>query len=183
MPLNLYTNPQESLARSSHFHANDYPSIKTYLHHGRSPRLPATADTVNLGPPHPPKEESLKAFAEVEADLKKKLLHLKHTYLKHEPEYFAPVQHLSDSDLTSFGPADVESVRVAQSAYGIHVFGKVRIPAMPDNGPAYLHVRVFVSDEPAKLHSIHTEEREEPDGGKKYRAIFTKDDELEWFDT
>ncbi|KAI1744052.1 hypothetical protein F4680DRAFT_444085 [Xylaria scruposa] len=143
----------------------------------------ATVDTVDLGPPHPPKEESLKAFAEVETELKKELLHLKHTYLKHEPEYFAAVQDLSDSDLTAFSNADVESVRVAQSAYGIHLIGKIRIPAMPDSGPAYLHVRVFVSDEPAKLHCIHTEEREEPDGGKRYRAIFTKDDALEWFDT
>ncbi|KAI1168484.1 hypothetical protein F5B18DRAFT_281813 [Nemania serpens] len=99
---------------------------------------------------------------------------------EHEPEYFAPVQHLSDSDLTSFGGADFESVRVAQSAYGIHLLGKVRIPAAPDS---YLHVRIFVSDEPAKLHCIHTEEREEPDGGKRFRAIFAKDDALEWFDT
>ncbi|TGJ87672.1 hypothetical protein E0Z10_g1117 [Xylaria hypoxylon] len=143
----------------------------------------ATIDTVDLSPLHPPKEESLKAFAEVETDLKSKLLHLRHTYLKHEPEYFAAVQHLSDSNLTSFSNADLESVRVAQSAYGIHLLGKIRLPAMPDSGPAYLHVRVFVSDEPAKLHSIHTEEREEPDGGKRYRAIFTKDDALEWFDT
>ncbi|KAF2967172.1 hypothetical protein GQX73_g6359 [Xylaria multiplex] len=143
----------------------------------------ATADTVDLGPPHAPKEESLRAFAEVEADLKRELLHLKHTYLKHEPEYFAAVQHLSDSDLTSFSSTDLESVRVAQSAYGIHLLGKIRLPEMPDDGPAYLHVRVFVSDEPAKLHSIHTEEREEPDGRKRYRAVFTKDDPLEWFDT
>ncbi|KAI1435694.1 hypothetical protein GGR50DRAFT_693927 [Xylaria sp. CBS 124048] len=143
----------------------------------------ATADTVNLGPLHPPKEESIKAFSEVEADLKKELLHLKHTYLKHEPEYFAPVQHLSDHDLTSFTASDLESVRVAQSAYGIHLLGKVRLPAMPDSGPAYIQVRIFVSDEPAKLHSIHTEERDEPDGGKRFRAIFTKDDPLEWFDS
>ncbi|KAI0525786.1 hypothetical protein F5B22DRAFT_657066 [Xylaria bambusicola] len=143
----------------------------------------ATADTVDLGPPHPPKEESLKAFTEVEPDLKKELLHLKHTYLRHEPEYFAAVQHLADSDLTSFNSADLELVRVAQSAYGIHLFGKIRIPAMPDSGPAYLHVRIFVSDEPAKLHCIHTEEQEEPDGTKRYRAIFTKADDLEWFDT
>ncbi|KAI1197934.1 hypothetical protein F5X97DRAFT_164930 [Nemania serpens] len=140
----------------------------------------ATVDTVDLGPPHTPKEESLKAFADVEQELKKQLLHLKHTYLKHEPEYFAAVQHLSDSDLTSFGSADFESVRVAQSAYGIHLLGNVRIPAAPDS---YLHVRIFVSDEPAKLHCIHTEERDESDGGKRFRAIFTKDDALEWFDT
>ncbi|GAW25023.1 hypothetical protein SAMD00023353_0100810 [Rosellinia necatrix] len=148
----------------------------------------ATIDTVDLGPPHPPREESLRAFAEAEADLKRELLHLKHTYLKHEPEYFAAVQHLSDAELTSFGGADLESVRVAQSAYGIHLLGRVRIPALPADGPgdpAYLHVRLFVSDEPAKLHSIHTEERDEPDGGggKRYRAIFTADDPLEWFDT
>jgi hypothetical protein len=102
---------------------------------------------------------------------------------EHEPEYFAPVQHLSDGDLTSFSSADLESVRVASSAYGIHLLGKVRIPAMSDDGPAYLHVRIFISDDPAKLHCIHTEERDEPDGGKRFRAIFTKEDPLEWFDT
>ncbi|KAI2635120.1 hypothetical protein GGS21DRAFT_490335 [Xylaria nigripes] len=146
-------------------------------------RVFATADTIHLGPLHQPKEESIKAFSEIEANLKKELLHLKHTYLKHEPEYFAPVEHLSDSDLTSFTAADLESVRVAQSAYGIHVLGKVRLPAMPDGGPAYIHVRIFIADGPAKLHSIHTEEREDADGGKTFRAIFTKDDALEWFDT
>ncbi|KAH9998072.1 hypothetical protein F4779DRAFT_167957 [Xylariaceae sp. FL0662B] len=151
----------------------------------------ASADTVDLGPPHAPKEESLKVFNEIESELKKTLLHQKHTYLKHEPEYFAAVQHLSDADLTAFTSADLESVRVGTSAYGIHLFGKVRIPAMPETGPAYVHFRAFVGGggdedgEPAKasLHSIHTEEREEADGDRKYRAIFTKDDPLEWFDT
>ncbi|KAI0151852.1 hypothetical protein GGR57DRAFT_173968 [Xylariaceae sp. FL1272] len=144
----------------------------------------ATADTVTLGAPHPPKDESIKAFGEVEEELKKQLLHMKHTYLKHEPEYFAAVQDLSDADLTSFTTSDLESVRVAQSAYGIHIFGKIRIPAVPS---AYLHVRVFVSEDDGKpvykFHSIHTEEKEESDGNKKYRAIFGQDDELEWFDT
>ncbi|KAI0025440.1 hypothetical protein F4780DRAFT_330145 [Xylariomycetidae sp. FL0641] len=156
----------------------------------------ATAETVDLSPQHPPKEESIKAFKEMEGALKKELLHLKHTYLKHEPEYFAAVQHLSDEELVGFGPGDLEAVRVGMSAYGLHLFGKVRIPAMPADGPAYVHFRAFISgeDEPEKdpdgdgkaaatLHSIHTEEREEPDGDKKFRAIFTKDDELEWFNT
>ncbi|KAI1482484.1 hypothetical protein K445DRAFT_146544 [Daldinia sp. EC12] len=149
----------------------------------------ATAETVDLGPPHPPKEESLKVFSEIEHELKKTLLHMKHTYLKHEPEYFAPVQSLSDSELTSFSSSDLESVRVGTSAYGLHLFGKLRLPAMPDSGPAYVHFRAFVGgdghNEPgvATLHSIHTEDREEPDGGHTYRAIFTKDDSLEWFDT
>jgi hypothetical protein len=28
-----------------------------------------------------------------------------------------------------------------------------------------------------------TEDKEEPDGGHTFRAIFTKDDMLDWFDT
>ncbi|KAI1386926.1 uncharacterized protein F4822DRAFT_411582 [Hypoxylon trugodes] len=149
----------------------------------------ATAETVELGPPHAPKEESLKVFSEIEHELKKTLLHMKHTYLKHEPEYFAAVQSLSDAELTSFSSSDLEEVRVGISAYGLHLFGKVRLPAMPDSGPAYIHFRAFVGgdghNEPgvATLHSIHTEDVEEPDGGRKYRAIFTKEDPLEWFDT
>jgi hypothetical protein len=56
---------------------------------------------------------------------------------------------------------------------------------MPESGPAYIHFRAFIGggDEPAKLHSIHTEEKDDAGGGKTYRAIFTKDDPLEWFDT
>lgn len=149
----------------------------------------ASAETVDLNEPHAPKEESLKVFGEVESELKKTLLHMKHTYLKHEPEYFAAVQSLSDADLTSFSSSDLEAVRVGVSAYGLHLFGKLRIPAMPESGPAYIHFRAFIGgdghQEPgkAKLHSIHTEDKEEPDGGRTYRAIFTKEDPLEWFDT
>ncbi|KAI1467464.1 uncharacterized protein F4812DRAFT_459570 [Daldinia caldariorum] len=155
--------------------------------------MSATAETVELGPPHPPKEESLKVFSEIEHELKKTLLHMKHTYQKHEPEYFAPVQPLSDAALTAFSSADLTSVRVGASAYGLHLFGKLRLPAMPDSGPAYVHFRAFVGGNGdghhapgvATLHSIHTEDREEPDGGggHTYRAVFTKDDPLEWFDT
>lgn len=55
---------------------------------------------------------------------------------------------------------------------------------MPDSGPAYIHFRAFTGgpDDQARLHSIHTEEKELPDGGKTFRAIFTKNDPLEWFD-
>jgi hypothetical protein len=61
----------------------------------------------------------------------------------------------------------------------------VRLPAMPDSGPAYIHIRMYSpgAGEEAKLHCIHTEEQELPGGDKKFRAIFTKDDPLEWFDT
>lgn len=45
--------------------------------------------------------------------------------------------------------------------------------------------RVFIpgDSETAKLHCIHTEEVEKPDGDKVYRAIFSGEDALEWFDT
>jgi hypothetical protein len=145
----------------------------------------ATRETVDLGPPHPPKEESIKAFREIIHDLKKELVHIRHDHDKHEPAYFAAVSHLSNAELTSFTEADLVSVRVGTSAYGIHIFGKVRIPAMPEDGPAYIHVRMYSPGpgEEAKLHCIQTEEVELEGGDKTFRAIFTKDDPLEWFDT
>ncbi|KAI3551500.1 uncharacterized protein CCOS01_07742 [Colletotrichum costaricense] len=144
----------------------------------------ATAETVDLGAVHAPKEESIKVFQEIAHDLKKELLHIRREHQKHEPEYFQAVQHLDDHQLAAFGPDNFVAVRVASSAYGIHLFGKVRIPALPESGPAYIHFRAFVPGaEPPKLHSIHTEETEHSDGDKTYRAIFTKDDDLEWFDT
>lgn len=113
------------------------------------------------------------------------------TRLEHEPEYFRAVKDLSDSDLASFSADDLESVRVASSAYGLHLFGKVKIPSVSD---AYIHVRIFGSakegtdgsnpdEREYKLHSIHTEEVVKVDGDRVYRAIFKKDDTLEWFDT
>lgn len=61
-----------------------------------------------------------------------------------------------------------------------------------DNG--YIHVRVFGSSRDGtdgssadereyNLHSIHTEEVVEEDGDRVYRAIFGRNDALEWFDT
>lgn len=40
----------------------------------------ATKETVDLGPPHAPKEESIKAFKEIESELKKQLVHLRHDH-------------------------------------------------------------------------------------------------------
>lgn len=40
----------------------------------------ATAETVKLGPAHEPKEESIKAFKEIEHELKKQLVHLRHEH-------------------------------------------------------------------------------------------------------
>ncbi|KAK1757552.1 hypothetical protein QBC47DRAFT_376338 [Echria macrotheca] len=144
----------------------------------------ATVDTVELGPPHEPKEESLNVFREIEHELKKRLVHTRHEHNKHEKEYFAAVDHLTDAELAGFGLDDFREVRVAVSAYGIILFGKVRIPAMPEDGPAYIHFRAFTGgpDDQAKLHSIHTEEKE-VSGDRRFRAIFTASDALEWFDT
>lgn len=93
--------------------------------------------------------------------------------------------------MTSFTARDLESVRVAISAYGLHLFGKIKLPGV-DNG--YIHVRVFGSPKDGtdgssadereySLHSIHTEEVVKEDGDRVYRAIFGRDDELKWFDT
>jgi len=144
----------------------------------------ATKDTVDLGSPHVPKEESIKAFREIEHELKRELVHMRHDHDKHERGYFEAVSHLKDHDLAGFTEADFKQVRVAVSAYGIILFGKLRIPALPDSGPAYIHFRAFSEgpEQEARFHSIHTEEREEQDGRKTFRAIFTKDHVLDWFD-
>jgi hypothetical protein len=110
---------------------------------------------------------------------------LRHDHNKHERRYFEATSHLSDHELAGFTSQDFKLVRVAATSYGYHLFGKLRIPALPESGPAYIHFRAFTAgpEEQAKLHSIHTEEGELPDGGHTFRAIFTADDPLEWFDT
>ncbi|PSN61076.1 hypothetical protein BS50DRAFT_578871 [Corynespora cassiicola Philippines] len=150
----------------------------------------ATEETVQLGEPHAPHQGSIDALDSILDLLKEELIKLRRDHDKHEPEYFRAVRSLSDGDLTSFSASDIDSVRVANSAYGLHIFAKVRIPAV-DN--AYIHVRVFGSakegtdgssldEREYKLHSIHTEEIIKEDD-RVYRAIFNKDDALEWFDT
>ncbi|KAF2808873.1 uncharacterized protein BDZ99DRAFT_488722 [Mytilinidion resinicola] len=151
----------------------------------------ATSENVTLSDLHSPKEASITAFTTVLPALKHKLIYIRHQHDKHEPEYFRAVSSLSDNDLTSFTISDLEAVRVGSSAYGLHLFGKVGLPAAPGS---YIHVRVFVAaeegtdgaseeDRVAKLHCIHTEEVVKEDGDHVYRAIFKKDDPLEWFDT
>ncbi|KAH7330063.1 hypothetical protein BKA65DRAFT_527727 [Rhexocercosporidium sp. MPI-PUGE-AT-0058] len=144
----------------------------------------ATAETVTMGLAHPPKEESIKAFNEIEIDLKKMIQHLRHETDKHETEYFAAVKNLSNEQLTNFSSDDLKEVRVAQSAYGLHLLGKVLLPDS-DASQCYFMFRAFIPGEAetAKLHCIHMEEVEKPDGDKVFRAIYSQDDPLEWFDT
>lgn len=169
----------------------------------------ATEETVQLNEAHAPQQASIDAFNSILTTLKHDLANLRrqhdsmllisrphypapaNTLTEHEPEYFQAAKDLSDEQLTSFNADNLESVRVAVTAYGLHLFGKVKIPAL-DNG--YIHVRIFgsakegtdgsTSDEiEHKVHSIHTEEVVKEDGDRKYRAIFGKNDALEWFET
>lgn len=43
-------------------------------------QVKATAETVDLGPPHPPKEDAISAFEQLLPELKKNLIHLRHEY-------------------------------------------------------------------------------------------------------
>jgi hypothetical protein len=171
----------------------------------------ATEDSVDLSAAHAPQPASLDAFTSILDTVKQELTklrrdhdsnspppytHIHSTVLtkilpEHEPEYFRAVKHLSDADLVSFTADDLESVRVAITAYGLHLFGKVRLPAL-HNG--YIHIRIFgaardgtdgssLDEREYSLHSIHTEEVIKEDGDRVYRAIFDRDDELEWFET
>jgi hypothetical protein len=86
---------------------------------------------------------------------------------------------------------NLEEVRIATSAYGLHLLGKVLLPdsdpmhSYPEKpGDAYFMFRVFLPGraETAKLHCIRMEEIDLEDGRKQFKAIFFQNDPLEWFD-
>lgn len=59
---------------------------------------------------------------------------------------------------------------------------------LPKTHGGYIHIRMFVGgggdgedEKTYKLHGIYTEEKEDEDGRKCYRAIMGEADELEWF--
>lgn len=141
----------------------------------------ATRDTADLGESHPPRQESIDAFNAIEHELKKQFIHLRHDHDKHEPESFAAARDLSDHELASFSVDDFVLVRVATTAYGIILFGKLRLPALPG---AYVHFRAFSEgkDQDALFHSFHTQDAEDANGHKTYRTLFTEDEPLDWFD-
>ncbi|KAG9239479.1 hypothetical protein BJ875DRAFT_448192 [Amylocarpus encephaloides] len=141
----------------------------------------ATAETVEMGPAHAPKTESIEAFTSLLPHLKRELQHLRHETNKHEMQYFQATADLPNEQLTNFSSDDLKEVRVATSAYGVHLFGKV---LLPDSEGCYFMFRAFIAGEAegAKLHCIHMEETERPDGDKDFRAIFGEGDKLEWFD-
>jgi hypothetical protein len=155
----------------------------------------ADAETCKLSPPHAPKEAAIRSFKQLLPEIKRQLIHLRHTHDKHEPEYFSAVSSLSDEDLTAFDANDLVTVRAGQVAYGVIIFGKIRIPASEGS---YVFVRWFGGgadhDEDGKpesdqgevaykFHSIYTEEKRkgDADGTTRFRAIMGEDDELEFF--
>ena len=166
----------------------------------------ATEETVQLSEEHAPHQASIDAIESILGTLKEELVKLRHdhdstpspdpryvhlTFAGHEPGYFRAVKNVPDSDLTSFTAYDLESVRVAISAYGLHLFAKIRLPSVDDG---YIHIRVFGSPKDGtdcssadkreySLHSIHTEDVVEEDGDRVFRAILGRNDKLEWFDT
>ncbi|TVY43178.1 hypothetical protein LSUB1_G001102 [Lachnellula subtilissima] len=161
----------------------------------------ATAETVDLGPAHPPKAESIEVFNKIHVDLKKALQHKRHETNKHEPQYFQAVANLSDQQLTNFSSYademawftadDLKEVRVATAAYGKHILGKVLIPdsdpmhSFPEKpSDAYFMFRAFVPGDAdtATLHCIRMDEEERPDGDKVFKAIFHQNDPIVWFD-
>jgi hypothetical protein len=156
----------------------------------------ADASTCELTPSHPPNPPSQKSFSSLLHTIKHALITLRHGHDKHEPKYFAAVSHLSDAQLTSFDTADLVAVRAGKVAYGVIVFGKVKIPGATasDGSQGYVFVRWFVGgadhdgdglmekDEVEyKFHSFYTEDKEEAGGGNTYRAIMGEKDELFFF--
>jgi len=142
----------------------------------------ADAETCTLTPSHAPKPASIRAFNELLPEIKRKLVHLRHEHDKHEPRYFRAVSQLSDEELAAFDESDLVAVRVGDVAYGLIVFGKVRIPAAKG---AFFFVRLFVggSDKDGegtgveyKFHSIYNEAKRGEDGVESFKAIMGEND-------
>lgn len=154
----------------------------------------ATLDTVDLGPAHAPREESIKAFKEFEHELRKQLIHLRHDHDKHSPESFLSARNLSDHELATFSSDDFILVRVAPTAYGFILLGKLRLPALvalarDETALTDIHFRAFSDgpDQESNFHSFHTRDIDTPttegDGHlHTYQSLFPQSEPLEWFD-
>lgn len=151
----------------------------------------ATAETCELTASHPPKAASIATFKQILPDVKRQLIITRHKHDKHEPQYFSAVGGLSDDELTDFDENNLLAVRAGNVAYGLIVFGKVKIPAKARLAGAVqscFWVRWFVgggstdndeggeADKEVKFHSIYTEEKDDPEGGRSYRAIMSEDE-------
>jgi hypothetical protein len=154
----------------------------------------ADANTCELTASHPPKPAAIKSFHHLLPEIKQQLIRLRHNHDKHEPEYFTSVSSLSDAELVSFDESDLVAVRAGRVAYGVIIFGKIRLAS----AGKYVFVRWFVGGEDEdgngkveadegevdyKFHSFYTEEKPgaDADGTTRYRAIMGERDDLFFF--
>jgi hypothetical protein len=101
----------------------------------------ATEGTVQLSKTHAPHRATINALKSVLEILKDELVKLGHDHNRIPHPELSPraVKHVSDSDLTYFPTHDLGSVGVADSAYGLHLFWKIRLPTVPWIKPTYTY--------------------------------------------
>ncbi|KAL4074178.1 hypothetical protein J3A83DRAFT_2691012 [Scleroderma citrinum] len=154
----------------------------------------ASAEEVNLSPPHAPHERAVEAFNHVLDTIKHEVKKSRYDWNKHEPRMWDRAGGLSDHDLVNFRvEEDLVEIRTGTVSYGTLIFGKIRIPAVNDDlGEGFIHVRCVdyaaVSVNPDSLRSyvfyhffismnrIH----DPPNKGEEdvmFHSIFTKEGE------
>jgi len=142
----------------------------------------ADASVVTLSEGHSPKQASLEAFEKALPDIRNVFHKARLHWEEHSPhEMFVRVEGYSDHQLLE--PIDVKKdvvqVKTGETAYGLHLFGKLRVHGVDD---AFIHVRLFVTEETVKVHAIQTDEHYKDDQGHThFTAIFREKDVLEWF--
>ncbi|KAL4080325.1 hypothetical protein V8B97DRAFT_1931668 [Scleroderma yunnanense] len=149
----------------------------------------ASAEEVNLSPPHAPHERAVEAFNHVLDTIKHEVKKSRYDWNKHEPRMWDRAGGLSDHDLVNFRvEEDLVEIRTGTVSYGTLIFGKIRIPAVNDDlGEGFIHVRIHdppnKGEEDVMFHSIFTKEGERDADGHPHlwRAIQTRDEPLEFF--
>ncbi|KAK0552335.1 vacuolar protein sorting/targeting protein PEP1 [Tilletia horrida] len=155
----------------------------------------ASNEDIKLSEEHPPTARAITAFKTIEGSIKNHMIKLRRDWNKHEPRMWAATEGLSDEELTNWtAEKDLVGTRAGAVAYGVIIFGRIRIPALSKSG--YVFVRIFdpsdeaKSDRDVEFHSIFTNEIRNPatahEVGKEndiidYRAIQTDEDKLEFF--
>ncbi|PPR05808.1 hypothetical protein CVT26_010088 [Gymnopilus dilepis] len=149
----------------------------------------ATAEQVELTPPHAPTQIAIEAFNKILPTIKAEIIKSRHHWDKHEPRMYERAKGLSDHELTNFTiENDLVEIRSAKTAYGTIILGKLRIPAVKDEeGEGFIHVRIHDppnrGTEDVRFHSLFTEEirKDEETPPTGFRAIQTRDKPLDFF--
>ncbi|KAF7306086.1 hypothetical protein HMN09_00763700 [Mycena chlorophos] len=91
----------------------------------------ASAEELDLIPEHPPHARAFEAFEHVLHQIKHTILASRHDWDKHEPKMWSLARETADHDLVAFDiKDDLVAIRTAQTAYGVIIFGKIRIRAI-----------------------------------------------------